>query len=156
MPLPYHIRWKVFRRFASRDPDRLKGAAGEAGSNGTDGREVVIEIVDNKIVWKYEGEAGYHLLIDLDDLKGKDGANGSDGKDGLDGISVVDVTINNDGHLILTLSDDTKIDAGKVVGKDGIDGREVEFNVSDTHIEWRYVGEDTWNELIDLDRKSVV
>ena len=28
----------------------------------TDGREVVIEIVD-KIVWKYEGYKGYHSLI---------------------------------------------------------------------------------------------
>ncbi len=36
-------------------------------------------------------------------------------------------------------------------GKDGDDGREVEFNVSATHIQWRYVGESTWNDLIALE-----
>ena len=105
-----HIEWRYVGEETWNeliDLDLLKGAAGEAGSNGTDGREVVIEIVDNKIVWKYEGEEDYHSLIDLEDLKGKDGNDGSDGKDGLDGISVVGVTINEDGHLILTLSDDT-------------------------------------------------
>jgi uncharacterized repeat protein (TIGR02543 family) len=120
-----HIEWRYVGEETWNeliDLDLLKGAAGEAGSNGTDGREVVIEIVDNEIVWKYEGEEDYHSLIDLEDLKGKDGNDGSDGKDGLDGISVVDVTINEDGHLILTLSDNTEIDAGKVVGKDGQDG----------------------------------
>lgn len=40
-------------------------------------------------------------------------------------------------------------------GKDGddgvgIDGREVEFNVSSTHIQWRYVGEASWKNLIAL------
>ena len=32
----------------------------------------------------------------------------------------------------------------------GIDGREVEFNVSSTHIQWRYVGETNWKNLIAL------
>lgn len=35
--------------------------------------------------------------------------------------------------------------------QDGKDGREIEFNVSDSHIQWRYIGEDdkSWRNLID-------
>jgi hypothetical protein len=32
-------------------------------------------------------------------------------------------------------------------GEDGTDGREVEFNVEDNILQWRYVGETTWNSL---------
>jgi serine protease Do len=35
-------------------------------------------------------------------------------------------------------------------GVDGSDGRESEFRVSDTHIQWRYVGDTAWNNLLSL------
>jgi hypothetical protein len=35
-------------------------------------------------------------------------------------------------------------------GADGVDGKEVEFQVSATHIQWRYVGDSTWVDLIAL------
>jgi len=35
-------------------------------------------------------------------------------------------------------------------GADGMDGREVEFQKGATHIQWRYVGESTWTNLIAL------
>lgn len=35
-------------------------------------------------------------------------------------------------------------------GADGTDGREVEFQTSATHIQWRYVGVATWTDLIAL------
>lgn len=35
-------------------------------------------------------------------------------------------------------------------GTDGTDGREVEFNKSATHIQWRYVGETVWLDLVTL------
>jgi Trypsin-like serine proteases, typically periplasmic, contain C-terminal PDZ domain len=37
-----------------------------------------------------------------------------------------------------------------VDGDDGADGRETEFNVSETHLQWRYVGESTWRNIISL------
>ena len=47
-------------------------------------------------------------------------------KDGEDGISITNVTLNNQSHLICTLSDGSTIDAGLirqgVDGKDGVDG----------------------------------
>lgn len=35
-------------------------------------------------------------------------------------------------------------------GDDGADGREVELQTSSTHIQWRYAGETTWNDLVPL------
>lgn len=55
---------------------------------------------------------------------GRDGADGHDGRDGVDGqngdkgdtgISVTNVEINDEGHLICTLSDETEVDAGLVL-----------------------------------------
>ena len=141
-----HIEWRYVGEDTWTDLvslDLLKGAAGEAGSNGTDGtdgKEIIIDVVDNNIVFKYEGEDTWTNLVDLEDLKGKDGL---DGKNGLDGISVVDVTINSDGHLILTLSNGDPIDAGLVVGKDGTDGLSAyqiylkhNVNYNKTEAEW--------------------
>lgn len=36
-------------------------------------------------------------------------------------------------------------------GKDGIDGREIELGRDDTHIQWRYIGEPEWRDLIAID-----
>lgn len=47
------------------------------------------------------------------------GTNGVNGTNGSDGVSVVSAAVNNQGHLILTLSEGNPIDAGEVQGKDG-------------------------------------
>lgn len=41
--------------------------------------------------------------------------------------------------------------ADGTAGLDGIDGKEVEFNVSTTHIQYRYVGDTEWINLISLE-----
>lgn len=35
-------------------------------------------------------------------------------------------------------------------GTPGTDGREIELKANDTHIQWRYVGDETWTNLVDL------
>lgn len=35
-------------------------------------------------------------------------------------------------------------------GTDGADGREIELQKSATHIQWRYVGEESWKDLVAL------
>lgn len=49
----------------------------------------------------------------------KDGVNGKDGKDG---IGISKASINNKGELILTFSDLSEVNLGKIVGIDGKDG----------------------------------
>lgn len=36
-------------------------------------------------------------------------------------------------------------------GEQGVAGKQVEFNVSDTHIQWRYVGDTEWKVLVELE-----
>lgn len=74
------------------------------------------------------GEAG------LPGAPGEDGEAGADGTDGQDGV---------DGA-------DGDPGARGMRGLPGIDGREVEFTVSATHIQWRFVGESGWTNLIAL------
>ena len=58
---------------------------------------------------------------------GQDGANGTDGVDGKDGRGITATQINDQGHLIISYSDGTSVDLGRVVGldgKDGVDGKD--------------------------------
>jgi len=59
-------------------------------------------------------------------------ADGEDGADGVDGIGVTGTTIDENGHLIVTLSDSTTIDAGLVRGTDGVDGEDGEAGPAGT------------------------
>lgn len=47
------------------------------------------------------------------------GVNGTNGTNGTDGVSVTSATVNAQGHLIISLSSGSPIDAGEVQGKDG-------------------------------------
>ena len=59
---------------------------------------------------------------------GKDGINGSDGKDGkdgangTDGVSISGTSVNADGELVITFSDNKTVNVGKIVGATGLKG----------------------------------
>ena len=87
-------------------PKGDKGVDGKDGIDGKDGK-------DGKV-----GKIGTTGLPGSDGNDGKDGKDGTDGVPGTDGVSVVDVVIDIDGHLTVTLSDGNEIDAGSLeVGK---------------------------------------
>ena len=127
--------------------DGVDGAPGQDGADGKDGKDGVgiagVEIVDGKLVITLSNGS----TIDLGNIKGedgKDGVDGEDGKDGVDGkpgqdgadgkdgingkdgISIVKSEINANGELVLTYSDGTSINLGRVVGTDGKDGADGE------------------------------
>ena len=83
--------------------DGIDGKDGKDGLNGVDGKDGI----DGK-----DGKDGLNGVDGKDGIDGKDGKDGLNGVDGKDGVSIVKVTINNDNHLVCTLSDDTVIDAG--------------------------------------------
>ena len=56
--------------------------------------------------------------------KGIDGKDGSDGIDGVDGVGIKKAAVNDSGHLMIRLTDDTLMDTGYVIGADGKDGRD--------------------------------
>ena len=54
--------------------------------------------------------------------KGDAGLGGADGKDGNDGVGVASSEINSLGELVITYSDGTTVNLGRVVGNDGAQG----------------------------------
>ena len=73
-------------------------------------------------------------------IPGPEGPAGADGKDGAQGVSVVSMVIDENNHLMVTLSDDQVLDAGEVpVGSGGEGGGavnpELEKELEDTKAE---------------------
>ena len=86
------------------------------------------------IQWKYSGETDWHDLVALDELRGAAGENGKNGTDGKDGKDGINGTNGKDG-------------ADGKNGKDGINGKNIEVQRAETHIQWRYEG-DEWQNLV--------
>lgn len=103
----------------------LVGATGKDGASAyelavTHGYKGTEEEWINSLAGK-DGKSAYEIAVEhgytgteeewLASLKGADG---KDGANGTDGVSVKSVRVNDDKHLIVTLSDGTEIDAGYV------------------------------------------
>lgn len=96
-----------------------KGDPGDDGKNGTDGVGIKnISITDNKLIITLSNDE----VVDLGNIKGDKGADGQNGTPGKDGISIVESKINDNGELVLTYSDNSVKNLGKVVGADGKNG----------------------------------
>ena len=77
---------------------------------------------------------------------GQDGQAGTPGQDGQAGAPGEAGTPGQDGQA----GEDGEPGLRGQRGLPGADGREVEFNVSSTHIQWRFVGETAWVNLVAL------
>ncbi len=111
----------------------LKGAKGEQGEQGIQG---------------VQGEKGQN---------GKDGTNGTngiDGVDGKDGIGITNAEINISGELILTYSNGTSANLGKVVGTDGKDGADLSNEVEDIKAYIGYTDDDIVGLCVDYENKT--
>ena len=121
-----------------------------------------VEVRNNgtAIQWKYSDETDWRDLAALTELygaDGKDGLNGVDGKDGANGIDGKDGINGADGKDGINGVDgkdgtngaDGKDGVNGTNGKDGADGKTVEVQKTDSHIQWRYEGEE-WQNLVAL------
>ena len=98
------------------------------------------------IQWKYSDEADWHDLVALTEVRGAAGENGTDGKngkDGSDGKNGINGTNGKDGIN----GSDGKDGINGVDGKDGINAKSIEVQRAETHIQWRYEG-DEWQDLV--------
>jgi len=98
----------------STDPDTVLTAQQIiAAANGMTGSEIVSAINSQlgSTDWQdvNTGPAGEN---GADGAPGADGADGAPGADGSDGVGIADVEIDGSGHLIVTLTDLSEIDAG--------------------------------------------
>lgn len=85
----------------------LSEITGAAGQDGIDGITPILRATESAIQVSTDNGTTYTDLIQLANITGKDG------------LSIAGAIINTDGHLILTLSDNSTIDAGEAKGKDG-------------------------------------
>ena len=122
------IQWKYSNETDWRDLvalTELRGAAGENGKDGANGK-------DGKD--GANGENGTDGKNGINGTNGKDGINGVDGKDGADGKNGKDGKDGADGK------DGTD-------GTDGMNAKSIEVRRAESHIQWRYEG-DEWQNLV--------
>lgn len=92
------------------DAGLIRGPQGEQGPQGPQGEQGIQGVQGAQGPQGPQGEAGTN------------GTNGTDGSDGADGVSVTNVQVTNTNHLIVTLSNNTTIDAGEIQVSGGSNG----------------------------------
>ena len=112
--------------------DGSDGKDGQDGKDGEDGKDGLTPYIGSNGNWwigttdtgiKAAGANGADGKDGKDGINGKDGANGkngTNGKDGADGVGIADIKLNENGELIVTLTDGTEKNLGKVKGEDGV------------------------------------
>ena len=96
------------------------GAQGEKGDRGDQGEQGIQGVQGEKGDAGADGASGQNGTNGINGkngVNGQDGQNGQDGKDGQDGTAgrgIDNAMIDNDGYLILTMTDGTTINAGLV------------------------------------------
>lgn len=93
------------------------------GEPGADGKSPLIRINDG--VWeisKNNGTTWESTGVKATGSAGKDGTNGKDGKDGSDGVGIESAELNDEGELIIVLTNGKEFNLGNVKGADGTNG----------------------------------
>lgn len=147
-----------FERIHRQLQNRARSKKGD--TPGQDGREIELQSDSTYIQWRYKGfETKWINLVAIKDLQG---AKGDPGKQGLNGTPGSKGDPGIPGSAGLPGADGIPGTAGTpgidgLDGKDGKngkngepgeDGREIELRKSTTHVQWRYVGETLWKNLV--------
>ena len=146
-------------------------------TQAVNGREIQLRTDKEYIQWRYKGDKEWLDLVALKKLRGPEGKQGIAGKDGIQGPAGIDGKPGEkgepgqDGNIGAIGPQGPKGDTGEqgprglqgitgpegakgepgIPGKDGNpgkDGQEVELRTSDKYIQWKYVTQSTWNNLI--------
>ncbi len=113
-----HIQWRYDGETTWNDLvslASLRGPRGFPGSAGADGREIILRVAEDHIQWAYEDEGTWTDLIGLAALIGEKGEPGEPGADGEDGVGIETIDVNADGDLVVTLTDATLINLGRIL-----------------------------------------
>lgn len=113
------------------------------------------------IQWKYSTELTWTNLVSLEEITGENGKplNYCGSVPSEEDLPIINITsgdayMTEDTGHVWVFDGTTWSDGGEwrgTQGLPGIDGREVELQKNDTHIQWRYVGDTTWLNLISFD-----
>ena len=114
---------------------------------GADGREVELKNDGDSILWRYEGEGddAWQTLVALSSITGADGTDGEDGRE-------VELQVDYDSEFIqwryITGSDTGWKNLLPLSVLEGADGKEVQLQVEDGYIQWKYDADSDWQNLI--------
>jgi len=105
--------------FTGSRQEWIAALQGTDGVNGKSAYELAVEngfqgTLEEWLLSLQFGEDGKDGADGADGKNGKNGKDGLDGADGADGTSIVNVYIDERGHLMVVLSNDARIDAGDV------------------------------------------
>lgn len=118
------------------DAGLIRGPQGEQGPQGPQGEQGIQGVQGVQGPQGPQGEAGTN------------GTNGTDGSDGADGVSVTNVQVTNTNHLIVTLSNNTTIDAGEIqISGGGNNGFTLSINFETDESVTLYVVKNTGEEI---------
>ena len=95
-------------------------AAGTDGADGVDGKDGLTPYIGSNGNWWIGTTDTGIKAAGTDGVDGANGKNGADGQDGSDGVGIADIQLNENGELIITLTDGTEKNLGKVTGEDGV------------------------------------
>ena len=118
----------------------VTGPRGRQGEAGVDAKDVEFSKTATHIRWRYVGTTEWFDLVPLADIKGDQGIQGVQGIPGINGTNGVNGTNGIDGQN----------GSDGVDGVDGQDGRPVELRKTVDYVQWRYVGDVSWVNLIPL------
>ena len=116
----------------SSGSDGSDGKDGQDGKDGEDGKDGLTPYIGSNGNWWIgttdtgiqaagtDGVDGADGKDGVDGKNGADGKDGADGQDGADGVGIADIRINENGELVVTLTDGTEKNLGKVTGADGV------------------------------------
>lgn len=107
----------------SSGSDGSDGKDGQDGKDGEDGKDGLTPYIGSNGNWWIGNTDTGIKAAGVNGADGKDGANGkngTNGKDGADGVGIADIKLNENGELIVTLTDGTEKNLGKVTGSDGV------------------------------------
>lgn len=132
--------------------DWLKSIIGEEELRST---EVVFQISNGFIEWKYVDDTTWNNIIKLSNLvgvKGEDGEIGKDGKEVVFQVSnnFIQWKYDEDTTWTNLISLSTLTGKKGLKGESGSDAREILFQVSKGYIQWRYDEDSTWTNLVSL------
>lgn len=145
------------------------GGKGDDGDKGDDGRSVEFQRGATYLQWRLVGDTAWKNLVALADIKGEAGTGLRNRGDWVAGTYHAGDYVFAAGSSAATSMWILRGDADYVssiapagdtanwiefeapagpAGDDGDDGRQVEFQKSSTAIQWRYVGDTPWTDLV--------
>jgi len=97
----------------------VQGLQGETGKDGVGIDKIEKSSTENNIdiytIYLTDGTTATFSVTN--------GQSGENGENGTDGVSITNATVNEDQELVLSFSDETTLNLGKIVGENGIDGQ---------------------------------